>query len=57
MAVKKTKEKREFWTRELDVTDSSAGKILIQDRTGVEYDSAVDPPEMGRTYKEGRVKG
>lgn len=33
-------------------TYSDAGKKIIQDGTGIEYDEAIDPIEMGRTYME-----
>jgi hypothetical protein len=33
-------------------TYSDAGKKIIQDSTGIEYDEAIDPIEMGRTYTE-----
>ena len=32
--------------------ESDEGKILIQDGTGIEYYSAVDPAAAGRTYTE-----
>ena len=32
--------------------ESDEGKILIQDGTGIEYYSAVDPASAGRTYTE-----
>lgn len=37
---------------ELVRTYSDAGKKIIQDGTGVEYDEAVDPVSVGRTYTE-----
>ena len=37
---------------ELVRTYSDAGKKIIQDGTGIEYDEAVDPVSMGRTYTE-----
>lgn len=33
-------------------TYSDAGKKIIQDETGIEYDDAIDPEEMHRTYTE-----
>jgi hypothetical protein len=33
-------------------TYSDAGKKVIQVGTGIEYDEAIDPVEMGRTYTE-----
>ncbi len=37
---------------ELVRTYSDAGKKIIQDETGIEYDEAVDPVSAGRTYTE-----
>ena len=37
---------------ELVRTYSDAGKKIIQDGTGIEYDEAVDPVSAGRTYIE-----
>jgi hypothetical protein len=33
-------------------TYSDAGKKVIRVGTGIEYDEAIDPVEMGRTYTE-----
>lgn len=33
-------------------TYSDAGKKIIQDGTGIEYDEAIDPVFMNRTYTE-----
>lgn len=37
---------------DLIVTWSDAGKYIIQDETGVKYESATDPVMMFRTYTE-----
>lgn len=37
---------------ELVRTYSDAGKKIIQDGTGIEYDEAIDPVFMNRTYTE-----
>lgn len=36
-------------------TYSDAGMKIIQDGTGILYDEAVDPVEMGRTYTESDI--
>ena len=56
MAAKTTKEKREGWPRDLNFTESTSAKMLVQNGTEVEYFDAVDPPEAGRTYREGRAR-
>ena len=38
--------------RELRRTYSDADKYIIQDETGIEYEEAVDPVELNRTYTE-----
>ena len=37
-------------------TFSDAGMKIIQDGTGILYDEAVDPEEMGRTYTESDIR-
>ena len=33
-------------------TYSTDGKFIIQNETGIQYEDAIDPAEMGRTYTE-----
>ena len=37
---------------QLDRTYSDTGHKIIQDETGIEYDEAIDPRDMHRTYHE-----
>ena len=33
-------------------TYSTDGKYIIQNETGIQYEEAIDPADMGRTYTE-----
>ena len=37
---------------QLDRAYSDTGHKIIQDETGIEYDEAIDPRDMHRTYHE-----